>query len=820
MNLSKMVAQDVPLFLSLLADLFPHLSPPPKAEYPVLEAALKNTIESNKLVYHTTWVGKVLQLYDTILVRHGIMLVGPTGGGKTQIFKNLRTSLDQITGITHKDVRLNPKAIRAQEMYGEMDPLSGEWTTGVFAAMWAKFNKRSNAYNTWIIADGPVDAIWIEDLNTVLDDNKILTLANGDRIPMTPNVKIMFEVETLVNASPATVSRAGIIFVSDTDLDWSPTVEGWVRKQPVSQQSLLRTLFTKYMGASSPTDPGHCMDFLNRNVQQVMTTSRVGVTQALCDLFNGLTSGKGAIDITVDTDIRIEKIWLYCLFWSVGGLLEADGRIKFDAYIRTVDKNSYMMPKCNEGETIYEYFISSESGEWTLWRPPKWDYPHGVEKIDFSNLLVPTMDSTRSCYNCMHVHKQKKAVCMVGGEGTAKTSTALMFFRTLDPADMLVKRVNFSSATTPFMCQSAIEVELEKRGGRNFGPPGGKAMTIFMDDLSMPEVNVWDDQPTLEMVRLIVEFGGFCFLDKDKRGDFKVCEDLQFMGAMQHPGGGKNDIPNRLKRNFFIFNMVLPSIRSINDIYGQMLNGRFPNGKVAEETLKVVQVLTAATISLWKTVKDKMLPTPAKFHYIFNLRELSRVFQGIMLTPSQTVRTGGYRCEQKIVPFHGGGATLLRIWKHECARVFSDKLTNLRDKATYADYMDAQLQESFGYEMMNLCKDPFYMVNFLRSDVYDEEGVLTDEAPKMYEPGGTLEDVRPVVQVFLEKYNSEYPAKKMELVLFNDALEHLLRINRLMEMPRGSGLLVGVGGSGKQSLTRLSSFISRSVNFQITLTKQ
>ncbi len=135
------------------------------------------------------------------------------------------------------------------------------------------------------------------------------------------------------------------------------------------------------------------------------------------------------------------------------------------------------------------------------------------------------------------------------GEETAKTSTALMFSRTLDTNEMLVKRVNFSSATTPFMSQSTVEVELEKRGGSNL-----KAMTIFMDDLSMPEVNTWGDQPTLEMVRLIVEYGGFCFLDKDKRGDFKVCEDLQCMAAMQHPGGGKNDIPNRLNRNFFIFN--------------------------------------------------------------------------------------------------------------------------------------------------------------------------------------------------------------------------------------------------------------------------
>lgn len=98
MNLSKMVAQDVPLFLSLLADMFPQLAPPAKADYPDLEAALKTAVENNKLVYHPMWVGKVLQLYDTTLVRHGIMLVGPTGGGKTQIFKNLRASL----GISSK----------------------------------------------------------------------------------------------------------------------------------------------------------------------------------------------------------------------------------------------------------------------------------------------------------------------------------------------------------------------------------------------------------------------------------------------------------------------------------------------------------------------------------------------------------------------------------------------------------------------------------------------------------------------------------------------------------------------------------------------
>ena len=125
------------------------------------------------------------------------------------------------------------------------------------------------------------------------------------------------------------------------------------------------------------------------------------------------------------------------------------------------------------------------------------------------------------------------------------------------------------------MFQASIEGELDKRGGKTFGPPNGKLMTVFLDDLNMPEVNEWGDQPTLECVRQLVATNNVCFLDKDKRGDLKNVEDLTYVAAANNPAGGKNDLPSRLKQLFFIFNMTVPTTASIDDIYGQMLTGRF-----------------------------------------------------------------------------------------------------------------------------------------------------------------------------------------------------------------------------------------------------
>ena len=217
-----------------------------------------------------------------------------------------------------------------------------------------------------------------------------------------------------------------------------------------------------------------------------------------------------------------------------------------------------------------------------------------------------------------------------------------------------------------------------------------------------------------------MEMKGFYSLDKP--GDFINLVDIQFLAATIHPGGGRNDIPSRLKRQFSIFNCTLPSNASIDKIFGVIGCGYFCSERsFAKDVCQLVEQLVLCTRKLWQLTKIKMLPTPAKFHYVFNLRDLSRIWEGMLHVDSDTVT------DKK---------SLLALWKHECVRVIADRFTNAEDKEWFDRCISRVITEEFDETISDLLKPEPYFVDFLRDppEVTGDEPDDADlEAPKIYE---------------------------------------------------------------------------------------
>jgi dynein heavy chain len=212
-----------------------------------------------------------------------------------------------------------------------------------------------------------------------------------------------------------------------------------------------------------------------------------------------------------------------------------------------------------------------------------------------------------------------------------------------------------------------------------------------------------------------------------------------------------------------------------------------------EEFAALIQPMVASTIEIYDTIARELLPTPAKSHYTFNLRDLAKVFQGILSGDPKSIRDSN---------------GLVRLWVHECSRVFSDRLVNDEDRKWFADLRDRQLSDRFEMSFSELCQTDRLMFG----------DYLSSGDAKPYTHIEDLEAAKKTFESYLEDYNAE-STKPMHLVLFMDAIEHVSRISRIIRQPKGNALLLGVGGSGRQSLTRLAAFAAEYKCFQIEITK-
>nr|AML30857.1 axonemal inner arm dynein heavy chain 1 [Marsilea vestita] len=823
-NLPKFLAHDIPLFEGIMSDLFPGVVLP-KPDYEAFITAIKSNCEKMGLIAVDTFITKVLELYEMIVVRHGLMLVGHSFGAKTSMYKVLAAVLTdlyekKLEMRTKYDI-LNPKSITMGQLYGQFDPVSHEWTDGVLAKLFRNQASEPTPDRKWLIFDGPVDAIWIENMNTVLDDNKKLCLMSGEIIQMSTTMNLIFEVQDLAAASPATVSRCGMVYVEPSAIGWRPVLDSWQLALPEGFDAKSREQIVKLCDWLLPP----CLYCVQKHCKRMMPMQDQNLVKSMLRIILSL-SGPELTDLASSEkmDANVKVLWIDCIFlfalvWSLGASIDIADRSKFDLLLRKLIANqppeeykAYIIAPARkvaapfpDGKLVYDFVFRKDRGKWAIWMDLVDDSALPSDS-EFYKILVPTPDSTRYTYIMEALVMNQLPILLVGPTGTGKSVCVKQYLNKLDASRFQSVFFNFSAQTSANQTQDIIDSKLVKRKQGVFGPQKGKQCLIFVDDLSMPALEKYGAQPPIELLRQWMDHKGW--YDRTDL-QFRQNEDIQFLSAMAPPGGGKNPVTNRYLRHFNVVCITPFSDSTMSRIFSILVDFWMKRSRYPQDVLKLRVPMVAATLEIYQTVQRELLPTPEKSHYTFNLRDLGKVFLGLQFAPPEIEN------QYKII----------RLWVHECLRVFYDRLINDKDRTWLCDLIAEMLEKHFKERFVKVFAG-FSHSEVKKGDVgpsmlkYLVAGdfMIPGAEPALYDEIGDEDALMKVVQNYLEDYNA-VSNKQMNLVLFQFALHHISRICRVVKQPGGNSLLVGVGGSGRQSLARLAAFIQGFDIFQVEITK-
>lgn len=787
-NTPKIPAQDTPIFLRLIADLFMGMDAQLRVNENLKEIVQVVTKEE-KLQPDEAFVLKVIQFQELLDVRHSVMLLGPTGCGKSTVWKTLVNAHNwDMKKMAYKQKRtcvyetVNPKAVSGDELYGYMT-LAKDWKDGVLSIIMRGMAKNISEQGfhdhqtyKWVVLDGDIDAVWIESMNTVMDDNKVLTLVSNERIPLSESMRMVFEINSLKNATPATVSRAGILYINETDIGWRPFVKSWLLRREQQgidstglERQLLPGLFEKYIDATN--------DMVRRGYKECTPMYVLNKVATVIYLLEGILE---TLPYEKKTAEVIESNFLFALVWAFGGPMVVDKGGDFRRMFSEAFTSQFGQ-KFPRDKQCFDYVWSTQTDSFVDWStkvPIFQPIPIGNNpgETPFTQLFVPTSDTVRLTF-LMDTLARKGRHCMLVGSGSGKTSLINQYLSSLDKDTdgFLTNTINMSYYTDSKRFQQELELPIDKRSGRRFGPPASKKLIVFIDDLNLPYIETYGTQNAIALLTQHMSYG--TIFDRSDLGLRKELVDIQYVAAM-NPTAGSFTVCERTQRHFATFACLMPSKQDLTTIFRSLFSGHVMG--YAQPVIESVDKIVDASLSLYEDIAKKFLPSAVKFTYNWSLRELTNIFQGLCM-----MRSSEYSTFSDVV----------KLWTHEFSRVVSDRFFTLPEYEAYNNLVREVMKKQ-----LNVANPDEYIT---KPSIFTS---FANANAGAYTPVASSDELKRVVNAKLTEYNESQAM--MDLVLFDQAAEHITRISRIISNPSGHAMLIGVGGSGKQSLSKLAAFIN------------
>ncbi len=800
----KLIRDDVETIKRIEQEAFPGVNYV-SANLEALESAIRTEAAERHLVINDTWMTKILQLYQIQGIHHGVMMVGDSGSGKSAIWKVLLKALQRAEGVEGVCHIIDPKVMSKEALYGNLDSTTREWTDGLFTSILRRIvdNLRGeDSKRHWIVFDGDVDPEWVENLNSVLDDNKLLTLPNGERLSLPPNVRILFEVETLKYATLATVSRCGMVWFSDDTVtsemllanylqglrgtafdELDEEAAGQAANNALAIQEQTSDLLQHYFGTE------HLLQNTLQEAQKYSHIMHFTEIRALNTLFSLLNKAcRSIIEYNIQhedfplepeqVDSFTSKKMLLALVWAFVGDCPIRERRAFGEYVTGL--TTFDTPLLSEASSLIDYDVSLPRAEWTSWQSQVPNVEINTHSITQTDMVIPTLDTVRHediLYSWLAEHKP---LILCGPPGSGKTMTLFSALRKLP--NMEVVGLNFSSATTPDLLKKTFDQYCEFRKTLNgvvMSPTQiGRWLVFFCDEINLPAPDKYGTQRAISFLRQLVEQNGF-WRTSDKT--WVSLERIQFVGACNPPtDAGRTPMGHRFLRHAPLVMVDYPGEVSLHQIYGTF------NSAV----LKIVSNLRGYSDALTKAMVQLYLESQARFtpkiqpHYVYSPRELTRWVRGLYeaIRPLESLSVEG----------------LVRVWAHEALRLFQDRLVAEEERKWTDETVRRVAWEHFpNIDDHAALSAPILFSNWLSKNYIPVE----------------REQLRDFVKARLKTFCDE--EVDTPIILFNDVLEHVLRIDRVFRQPQGHLILIGVSGSGKTTLSRFVAWMNGLRVFQI-----